>query len=166
MKHFILTLFLAYGVAICQDKLDTIKVYNVNCCSETVYKGITQNTECWFGSYSFKYPPENCISPEKRCTDSHQAHSDAMNSEQYFWIQVYDSSENLILEALRFSDVFVGKYIVYHPNGKLMTIGEFTPCILKKNGKLKYKKNKTGIPTGTWKNYDKNGRLIQSEEYP
>lgn len=166
MKAFLLFMVL-YNLSVCfsQDVIDTVNVYNVNCCSETEVNAIVRTIDCWGGIYCEFYRPEECENPSKKYTDSNELHEQCMNSEKLFWIRLYDTKDNLIFEGLRFSDASVGSFKAYHPNGNLMVEGQYTPCKVKGNGEIKFVKS-AGQPTGTWKYYDENGSLTQEKNYP
>ena len=165
MKSISLLLFIGINLSFGQVTIDTIKVYNVNCCSETKVDGIIQTTHCWGGIYCEFYPTEQCESPSLKYSENNKNHELFMNSGKLFWIRLYSSGDQLLFEGLAFGDACVGPFKAYHLNGKIKVEGQYSSCKIKKNGKLKFTKS-SGLRTGEWKFSNENGKLTKTENYP
>lgn len=80
------------------------------------------------------------------------------------YLKTYDEDDNLISEAVQYTDCVVGSYTAYHRNGRVKEKGQ-------------YRENRSGDwknifargycrPTGRWTHYDEEGKPVRTETFP
>lgn len=143
-----------------QLKLDTVKVYNVHC---SYSQGNSFNS--WGGNYTAFYPSEKCPDGDKQKYISNRATvEDYWGKRKFFWIKLYNTSDQLIYEGLNYSDCTVGPFICYWPNGKTKLKGQYNGYSYSEKKGYKIKKC-PGKEIGTWEYFDETGKFAKNEKH-
>jgi hypothetical protein len=139
---------------------DTIKVYNVHC---SYSQG--NSFSSWGGNYTAFYPSEKCPEGDKQKYISNRAIvEDYWAKKQFFWMKLYNTSDQLIYEGLNYSDCTVGPFICYWPNGKTKLKGQYNGYSFSAKKGYKIKKC-PGKETGTWEYYNETGKFLRNEKH-
>lgn len=149
-----------------QKTLDSLDVYNVYCTivrNDPLSGGVVW-MKSWAGNYTNFYPTEECPEPVDKYIQNLKLVSKYMRKRKFFWLKLYNTSDQLIYESLKYGDCTLGPFICYYPNGNIKLRGQNDGYKLKKNGS--YKKTKcSGKPVGTWHYYDNQGNIEKTEKH-
>jgi hypothetical protein len=140
------------------QKLDTVKVYNVNC---TIKLG--NSVIGWAGNWTEFYPAVECPEPKDKYYENFKLVNKYLDQKKFFWIKLYDTDETLLYEGLKYSDCMLGPFICYYPNGSIRMKGEYSGARKTSRGGYVMKKC-SGKPIGTWEYYDESGTLVKTEK--
>ena len=85
-------------------------------------------------------------------------------SNKVYWERNYDNKNHLLFEALKYNSCFIGAFINYWDNGKIKTKGQYVHNTTTNWNGLQ-KRGLCSVQDNTWKNYNKEGKLIKTVIY-